>query len=807
MNLTNKKTTNLFNRILNIFFNIITLNKLPLKGSLIYFLLLLIGIISSLIIRYSHINIFILPFPEYINNSIRIFSILYTLFLFFNYLIITAHAFKLINFINFESKFHNLNKVNSISIFIGYYLYYFYITFVTSYLVIINYLSFLKININFINFINPNLYYYLFILFIIFIIACYFIINKVNFIYDINKQLSFTGKFILISLFSLFWVYLYSIYSGLIFKIFNIISPFKTIYCETSSTQAANELNNLNDNSTPLGTVINSNNENSTNLNQSNNNSNIGNTIVREPTDTNTNTNQHHTSTTNTRTVSLLVSEYSTNNNNSSTSNIRSSRTHTNKSFFNTYTSLDKTDGKNCYNNNDNEYKKLKWNYNNKSSDINNFNIRQSIWEHVWPKKASDFNNYNPNLETNYLTDSFYGNISNINKNNNTFLNNKTSDYIIKSIKTKSFSTTLNEINSFWIHKSINLDYTKKYLLLLFDAVLKQSTEHRLLFLYLMVHIDNLTEDSLIYSDIYKFLQIAFNGKLIYLNGYNSYFKGINKLNTHFCFDIEGTNEFTLINNLFDLLFSYNSQNLSGDQSIEKNIIDNLIKKHLHLFNKKYGFEFNINNYINEMDNILTNKNYTENKIDNLIFNDKLGTFLFKFEFNGETSDIIIPCNSLFKLRYYIFNKQTNLIDEFKKLCKIFNIKYNLFNDNQIIPQDILNLINKLDKNYVKLLDNKFFFLTNPPKIWEEEILNKLLLKYNINHVYSNDNNLLNEKHYDVLINRIIKNKLLEILKNQQLNINLQWEMKLKIPGLNITLFENNKDNLFSISESTTKKY
>jgi hypothetical protein len=29
--------------------------------------------------------------------------------------------------------------------------------------------------------------------------------------------------------------------------------------------------------------------------------------------------------------------------------------------------------------------------------------------------------------------------------------------------------------------------------------------------------------------------------------------------------------------------------------------------------------------------------------------------------------------------------------------------------------------------------------------------------------------------------------------------------MKLKIPGLNITLFENNKDNLFSISESTTK--
>jgi len=104
MNLIKNKLSTNINKYINIFFNIITLNKLPLKGSLINFFLLLIGMISSLIIRYNHINIFVLPFPEYINNCIRLFSVLYSLYLLFNYLIITAHAYRLIDFFSLEKK-------------------------------------------------------------------------------------------------------------------------------------------------------------------------------------------------------------------------------------------------------------------------------------------------------------------------------------------------------------------------------------------------------------------------------------------------------------------------------------------------------------------------------------------------------------------------------------------------------------------------------------------------------------------------------------------------------------------------------
>src|ERR1700675_4338498 len=124
MNLMINKINTCFNNLINVFYNIISLNKLPFKGSLTYFLLLLVGIISSIIIRYSYINGLILPFPEYINNSIMAFSILYSLFLFFNYIFITANAFKLIDFFSLERK-RNAKQINNTNIiFIGYYLYY-----------------------------------------------------------------------------------------------------------------------------------------------------------------------------------------------------------------------------------------------------------------------------------------------------------------------------------------------------------------------------------------------------------------------------------------------------------------------------------------------------------------------------------------------------------------------------------------------------------------------------------------------------------------------------------------------------------
>jgi hypothetical protein len=311
MNLIINKFNISLNRFANIFINIISLNKLPLKGSIIYFLLLLVGIISSIIIRYNHFNLLILDYPGYINNSIRIISILYSLFLFFNYLIITANAFKLINFF-YEYKEMNLTN-NSNIIFIGYYLYYFYITFVTSFVVVINYCSFLKIGI-------LHIYSYFFLIFIIFILATYFIYYKIEFIYNIDKQLTFTGKIILFSMFTLFFMYLYSIYTGTMIKFIQHLSPFKTIYCESTSAQVENDLNNL---VTDTSKIINSNNTDSTNVN-GNNNSNIGNRQI-QPSNTNTNTSntsngneqQPLTNITSTRTRTETHSvEYITNNSN-----------------------------------------------------------------------------------------------------------------------------------------------------------------------------------------------------------------------------------------------------------------------------------------------------------------------------------------------------------------------------------------------------------------------------------------------------------------------------------------------------------
>lgn len=139
MNLMTSKISIFFNNFINIFYNIISLNKLPIKTSLTYFILLLIGVISSLLIRFNYINIFILPFPEHINNIIRIISILYSFFLFFNYIIISVHAFKLIDFLKFKIKYNNPHKLNRHMLFIGYYLYYYYITYVISFIVTINY--------------------------------------------------------------------------------------------------------------------------------------------------------------------------------------------------------------------------------------------------------------------------------------------------------------------------------------------------------------------------------------------------------------------------------------------------------------------------------------------------------------------------------------------------------------------------------------------------------------------------------------------------------------------------------------------
>jgi hypothetical protein len=769
MNLIINKFNISLNRFANIFINIISLNKLPLKGSLTYLLLLLIGIISSLIIRYNHFNILILDYPEYIIYSIRVVSILYSLFLFFNYLIITAHAFKLMNFFN-EHKERDMNLTNNSNIiFIGYYLYYFYITFVTSFVVVINYCSFLKMGI-------LHIYSYFFLIFIIFILATYFIYYKIEFIYNINKQLTFTGKIILFSMFTLFFIYLYSIYTGTIIKFIQHLSPFKTIYCESTSAQVENDLNNLRSNS-----VVNSNNTDSTNVN-GNNNSNIGNRQI-QPSNTNTNTSNEQQSFTNvtatriqteTRTVNFLT--------NNSDDNLpfldsRSSTPTPFESEIRSNTPVPFNQEIKYINNKKSLSKFPNMKFDLITNDLGKY--KKKILDNIlnfW---------YHPNSIGYYLGDSFYDNLNN------------NADYrdreILESIQSKSFSTVLSEIKSLYNHHVITNNDSIKYIIMLINASLDQSSEYKVFFNDVKNSINSPN------FNIFLYLDVVLNRKLIYLNGTYSFFKNIYDDGEFKDINIviTGTNKASFINTLFDLHFTYDKISiLTPEIKLKKIVVDNLLKEQTTLFKEKYGFDFSNKLIDKALDENIKTQTFGDyiNKIDDLVFQNIFGVFRIRYKFDGKEIETIINCDSLFKLRYFIFNRQTTLIYNYKRLCNFNN--WIIEKDNKIINNDIWNLITKLDKNFNNLLTDKSTIPAISPKVWED-FINNLTAKYNMEDIYNGYNKLPNvsESNYPLIRNRIIRNELLNILKSHQLNIDLQSRMK--ITGLDDTLIENNNDNLF----------
>jgi hypothetical protein len=126
------------NKFLNILFNVIGLNKLPIKGGLTYFFLLITGIISSIIIRLNLLVKLNLDISNEVLITIKILSCLYACYLVFNFTIISKHAYNLIFYfkktIN-TLKVHVKGKLTFKDlriIYISYYFYYFYITLVTS---------------------------------------------------------------------------------------------------------------------------------------------------------------------------------------------------------------------------------------------------------------------------------------------------------------------------------------------------------------------------------------------------------------------------------------------------------------------------------------------------------------------------------------------------------------------------------------------------------------------------------------------------------------------------------------------------
>jgi hypothetical protein len=126
------------NKFLNILFNVISLNKLPIKGGLTYFFLLITGIISSITIRLNLLVKLNLDISNEVLITIKILSCLYACYLVFNFTIISKHAYNLIFYfkktintlkVHVKGKltFKDLRKIC-----IYYYFYYFYITLVTS---------------------------------------------------------------------------------------------------------------------------------------------------------------------------------------------------------------------------------------------------------------------------------------------------------------------------------------------------------------------------------------------------------------------------------------------------------------------------------------------------------------------------------------------------------------------------------------------------------------------------------------------------------------------------------------------------
>ena len=182
--------TNFISYLINKIFTVVSINKSPFKG-LYFTILLLIGIITSIIIRLDYLFNLVIQLPYELMVSLRITSGLYSILLLFLLIINIKHCFGLI-------KYYFNNNIDK-SIIVIYMLYFTYILFVSILVSIINYYSIISLNINYLDII------YLCSLIISILMGIIYSIFKVNVEIDLNKTLSFTGK---ICLFSLIMFYL-----------------------------------------------------------------------------------------------------------------------------------------------------------------------------------------------------------------------------------------------------------------------------------------------------------------------------------------------------------------------------------------------------------------------------------------------------------------------------------------------------------------------------------------------------------------------------------------------------------------------
>ena len=213
------------------------LNK---KWLINYFILSLLGIFSSIIIRFDYIFKILSELPYELMLSIRLASALYNILIIFLLIINIKYCIELIKlYYNNILKNIKTRKVDK-SIMIIYMLYFIFILIVTIILSIFNYYSILSLNIVYLDFI------YIISSIISLILGIYCSASgcgagphtQLNVEIDLNKSLSLTGKICFVS-FILIYVSLFiGIRSGggaIIFDFLNKFELFGEIHCDTTS--------------------------------------------------------------------------------------------------------------------------------------------------------------------------------------------------------------------------------------------------------------------------------------------------------------------------------------------------------------------------------------------------------------------------------------------------------------------------------------------------------------------------------------------------------------------------------------------
>jgi len=287
-----------------------------------------------------------------------------------------------------------------------------------------------------------------------------------------------------------------------------------------------------------------------------------------------------------------------------------------------------------------------------------------------------------PDLQAYFLNDSFYGEINKIIE-----LDLSANDsYIFNIIRNRSFSSSFKEITNLYDQNLIGINDYNKYMYKLLSTALKQSSKLNLI-------LNGFLND----TDNYFVLDNLLDGELIYLNGEYTYIRLLD--DNFYCMDFKGFNNYTVLKNLENLRNAYKSLN---DNSYNFKMCDELLIKLKANFLNVYGFEYSYENYkramLDDYDNCELFESYKDG-INNLIFQNKLDVFWFKYYYNGELKEKVIQADSLFKLRFWIYNEQNNPIEDFKKICNYRDIKFELVN-NQILPKNILDLIDQINKEY-----------------------------------------------------------------------------------------------------------